>query len=288
MPIGILLGLSVLLSACAGPASLENRPGYRVDSRYTAVSYNSRIRHLVLHYTDSDEAHALKTLTGPLVSVHYVVPVPPRQPLASPQVYQLVDESQRAWHAGESAWQGHINLNDTSIGIEIVNQGPQDTATGRRWSLYPSEQIETLVALSRDIIDRHAIEPTDVVGHADIAPSRKIDPGPRFPWRQLYQAGIGAWPDDTTVASYRQRFQSRLPCVKQIQQALASYGYSLEASGTLDNRTRDVLRAFQMHFRPANYAGYPDPESMARLWALIEKYRGKETAAALLQEDSRL
>ncbi|GAB2801472.1 N-acetylmuramoyl-L-alanine amidase [Halomonas shantousis] len=281
-----LLVLSMLVSACTGSASLEKRTGYLVDSRHVATAYNSRIRHLVLHYTDSKERQALDTLTGPLVSAHYVVPLPPHRGLDQPLVFQLVKESQRAWHAGKSAWRGHTNLNDTSIGIEIVNQGPLVTAHGRRWDLYPAEQIKAVIALSRDIIERHGIEPTDVVGHADIAPSRKIDPGPRFPWYQLYQAGIGAWPDDATIKYYRQRFRNDPPSLRQVQLALVTYGYALNANGTLDDSTRDVLRAFQMHFRPANHAGYPDPETTALLWALIDKYRGSQAANELLAKPS--
>lgn len=275
---GALL-VAALLAGCSGPAMLEQRNGYVADHQYTAPSHSSRVHHLVLHYTDGDEARSLATLTGPNVSAHYVVPLPARWVYGQPRIYQLVDESRRAWHAGVSAWQHRHNLNDTSIGIEIVNRGPTDTTQGRVWAPYPPHQIDAVIALARDIIARHGIDPTDVVGHADIAPSRKIDPGPRFPWRQLHAAGIGAWPDDASVAHYLARFRHNPPTLIQLQCALAAYGYPITLSGRLDDRTRDVLRAFQMHFRPDDYLlsandnGQPNAETAATLWALLEKYR---------------
>nr|WP_297458770.1 N-acetylmuramoyl-L-alanine amidase [uncultured Halomonas sp.] len=264
---------AALLAGCSGPATLERRNGYVADHQYTAPSHSSRVHHLVLHYTDGGEARSLATLTGPDVSVHYVVPLPARWVHGQPRIYQLVDESRRAWHAGVSAWQHRHNLNDTSIGIEIVNRGPTDTTHGRVWAPYPTQQIDAVIALARDIIIRHGIDPANVVGHSDIAPARKIDPGPRFPWRRLHAAGIGAWPDDATVARYLARFRHDPPTLIQLQRALDAYGYSLEITGQLDDRTHDVLRAFQMHFRPAHYDGQPDAETAAILWALLEKYR---------------
>ncbi|MDV6319995.1 N-acetylmuramoyl-L-alanine amidase [Chromohalobacter sp. HP20-39] len=256
------------LTACSGTPMLESRDGYQVDHRYPSTAQSSRVRHLVLHYTDSNARRSLRTLTGPHVSSHYLV-----TRAAPPTVYQLVDESRRAWHAGASAWGSRSNLNDTSIGIEIVNRGPRDTPHGRTWTPYPAQQIDTLIALARDIIERHDIDPVDVVGHADIAPQRKIDPGPHFPWYRLYRAGIGAWPDADRVAAYQAYFRQHPPTLEQWQRALAAYGYPVRITGTLDRLTRDTLRAFQMHFRPAHYDGLPDAQSAAILWALLEKYR---------------
>ena len=254
------------LTACAAP-TLETRDGYQVDRRYTAPGQSSRVRHLVLHYTDSDARRSLSTLTGPHVSAHYVLT------REAPKVYQLVDESRRAWHAGASAWHSRTNLNDTSIGIEVVNRGPYQTPAGRAWTPYPSAQIDTLIALARDIVARHAIDPVDVVGHADIAPRRKIDPGPRFPWYRLYRAGIGAWPETERVMAYQRRFMTSPPSLIQWQRALVAYGYPVDVTGRFDALTHDTLRAFQMHFRPTRHDGYPDAHSAAILWALLEKYR---------------
>jgi len=261
----VLLSTLLALALCAcTPTHLERRDGYVVDHTRVAPSHNSRIRHLVLHYTDIDEAGSLNVLTGPHVSAHYVLPLPARHYRGEPLIYQLVDEERRAWHAGASAWKERTNLNDTSIGIEIVNSG---------WAPYPEAQIEALIALSRDIIARHNIHPTNVVAHSDIAPTRKIDPGPHFPWRQLYAAGIGVWPNEETVARWQAHFAGHPPSLATLQQALAAWGYRLRVTGELDHQTRAVLRAFQMRFRPADYRGEPDIETVATLWALLERYQ---------------
>jgi len=269
----ILLGAALILSACATPATLKERPGYWADQARSARAYNHRVRFLVLHYTGGNEARAFKVLTGPSVSSHYLVAPTPPSRSGEPIVYQLVAEDERAWHAGSSGWAGRSHLNDSSIGIEIVNAGPVNTSTGRVWKGFDSGQIAAVTRLARDIIDRYGIKPENVVGHSDIAPGRKIDPGPAFPWEQLHEAGVGAWPDARQVAAYRRRFNARMPSIRQIQAALAQYGYDIANTGVLDKRTRTVLISFQMHFRPARYNGQPDPGTVARLWALNDKYR---------------
>ncbi|MCE8015598.1 N-acetylmuramoyl-L-alanine amidase [Halomonas sp. MCCC 1A17488] len=288
-----LLGIAMAgawLAGCAAPEPLERRDGYVVDHTHVSPSHTSRVRHLVIHYTDVDEAESLAVLTGPHVSAHYVLPLPAREHRGQPRVYQLVDEERRAWHAGASAWKGRTDLNDTSIGVEIVNTGPDrpyaeverlleeapEASVEIGWAPYPEAQIEALIALSRDIIERHDIHPTDVVAHSDIAPTRKIDPGPQFPWRQLHEAGIGVWPNEEAVARWQARFEAESVPLATLQQALRSWGYRLEATGELDRETRAVLRAFQMRFRPANYRGQPDAETAAILWALLETYRPLE------------
>ncbi|MCK0743731.1 N-acetylmuramoyl-L-alanine amidase [Chromohalobacter nigrandesensis] len=269
LPMACVVAVCLLaLTACSGTPMLESRHGYQVDHRYQSTAQSSRVRHLVLHYTDSNARRSLHTLTGPHVSSHYLVTHD-----STPTVYQLVDESRRAWHAGASAWGSRANLNDTSIGIEIVNRGPRDMPHGRTWTPYPAQQIDTLIAVARDIIARHDIDPVDVVGHADVAPQRKIDPGPRFPWYRLYRAGIGAWPDTDRVAAYQAYFTQHPPSLAQFQRALAAYGYPVRITGTFDSLTHDTLRAFQMHFRPIRHEGFPDTQSTAILWALLEKYR---------------
>lgn len=284
---GLLLVVGSLLAACASPPVLESRPGYHVDHRYSSPSHNSRIRHLVIHYTDTDEADALATLTGPHVSSHYVLSLPARHHAGQPRVYQLVDESRRAWHAGASRWKHRPSINDTSIGIEIVNGGPDrpyaeverhldtdpDALAEIHWASYPEAQVETLIALARDIIERHDIHPTDVVAHSDIAPTRKVDPGPAFPWQRLYEAGIGVWPEEEDVACYAVHFTEHPPALETLQYALLAWGYPIVVSGEDDAQTRAVLRALQMRFRPADHRGRADAESAAILWALLKKYR---------------
>lgn len=284
-----ICGLALaVLAGCAGSPTTEMRDGYVADHAHQSRAFNHRVRYLILHYTDSEEPRALRTLLGPNVSSHYLIP---RDPNSSnnnnndlPTVWQLVDENERAWHAGVSAWEDRNQLNDTSIGVEIVNAGPLEKtvdeigASNRHWQRYPDAQIDAVIALARDIIRRYDLPPTAILGHSDIAPSRKIDPGPRFPWQRLHEAGIGAWPEDDVVAEYRRRFAHCAPPMLQIQRALSAYGYRLEATGVLDEATRDVLRAFQMHFRPANYAGQPDSETAAILWALLQRYRSQALA----------
>ncbi|CAN7250728.1 N-acetylmuramoyl-L-alanine amidase [Caballeronia sp. LjRoot29] len=260
-----------LLAACS--STEINRGAYIADTRYHAPSADSRVRFLVMHYTQGNEARSLAVLTGDDVSVHYVVPDNPPVSNGEPVVYQLVPESERAWHAGQSEWQGTTELNAASIGIENVNVGPIDTPQGRTWQPYPPAQVDALVKLAKDIVTRYKIPPTRVVGHSDIAPQRKTDPGPAFPWRTLYDNGIGAWPDDATVT---QRLAGRDPKslveVAALQQKLHRYGYDVATDGVLDDKTRRVIAAFQMHFRPADYAGNPDAETDAIAAALLDKY----------------
>jgi N-acetylmuramoyl-L-alanine amidase len=263
--------LCVLLAACS--TTQVDRGAYIADTRYHAPSVDSRVRFLVMHYTQSGEARSLAVLTGDDVSVHYVVPDAPRIENGEPVVYQLVPETERAWHAGKSEWQGTTELNAASIGIENVNVGPIDTRQGRTWAPYPPAQVDAIVKLAQDIVTRYKIPPTRVVGHSDIAPQRKIDPGPAFPWRTLYDNGIGAWPDDATVAQHLAgRDPKSLVDVAALQQKLHRYGYEVATDGVLDDKTRKVIAAFQMHFRATDYAGNPDAQTDAIASALLDKY----------------
>ncbi|RQZ89961.1 N-acetylmuramoyl-L-alanine amidase [Burkholderia cepacia] len=269
--IGASCAVLCLLAACTSPTLVE-RGTYYADTSLHARGADSRIRFLVMHYTESDEAKSLRTLTGDSVSVHYVIPPQPRIERGLPVVYQLVPESERAWHAGVSEWQGTTELNAVSIGIENVNRGPLDPQN-RTWQPYPPEQVAALTRLSKDIVARYAIPPTRVVGHSDIAPQRKIDPGPLFPWHALAQAGVGAWPDAPTVAARLAGRDPHAPVdVRELQLKLARYGYDVATDGVLDARTRRVFAAFQMHFRPADYTGDPDAETDAIAQALLDKY----------------
>jgi N-acetylmuramoyl-L-alanine amidase len=271
------LGLAASISMCiltACTTTTQDRGTYIADTRHHAKNADSRIRFLVMHYTEIDEARSLTVLTGDEVSVHYVVPDAPRIEKGEPVVYQLVPEDKRAWHAGLSSWQGATELNASSIGIENVNLGPIGEKNGERiWQPYPPAQVDALIKLSRDIVARYNIPPTRVVGHSDIAPQRKIDPGPLFPWRALYDAGVGAWPDEATVAAYLAGRDPKAPAdVRALQEKLKRYGYDIATDGVLDDKTRRVFSAFQMHFRPSDYAGNADAQSDAIAQALLDKY----------------
>lgn len=285
--IGVSCAVLGLLAACTSP-SLVERGTYYADTSLHARGADSRIRFLVMHYTESDETKSLRTLTGESVSVHYVIPPQPRTERGMPVVYQLVPEARRAWHAGVSEWQRTTELNAVSIGIENVNRGPLD-AQQRTWQPYPPEQVDALIRLSKDIVARYGIAPTRVVGHSDIAPQRKIDPGPLFPWHALAQAGVGAWPDDATVAARLGGRDPHAPVdVRDLQLKLARYGYDVPTDGVLDTRTQRVFAAFQMHFRPSDYAGNPDAESDAIAQALLDKYfPGTQAAAPAPAADTR-
>jgi N-acetylmuramoyl-L-alanine amidase len=251
--------LLALLAGCVTPPPT----GPQYDHTYTARGQSSRARFLVLHYTVSNRADSIKILTQQDVSAHYLVTDDP-----VPVIYNLVDEKNAAWHAGNSSWKNFTQLNNSSIGIEIVNPGWQDTPGGRVYAPFPQSQVDALIPLVRDIVTRHHIAPENVLGHADIAPLRKQDPGPMFPWRQLAAAGLVAWPDANRVASLVPIFQVQLPDIAWYQKKLATWGYGLVQSGVFDEQTRTVLAAFQMKYRPANIDGNPDVETAALLEAL--------------------
>ncbi|MFM8696044.1 MAG: N-acetylmuramoyl-L-alanine amidase [Betaproteobacteria bacterium] len=253
---GVLLA-AALVAGCAGP---------RIDAdTHRAVSHDSRAQFLILHYTAVDLATSIRILTQQRVSSHYLVT--DEQP---PRIYRLVDEDRRAWHAGISAWDGHAMLNGNSIGIEIVNLGNRSGPDGRPTDFqpYPPEQVELVVELVRDIVKRHQIRPDRVLGHSDIAPQRKIDPGPLFPWKRLADEGLVTWPKPEDVLQAQALYATAVPPVQWFQQALAKHGFLVAQHGELDEPTRRVVAAFQMKYRPAKYDGQPDAETAALLTAL--------------------
>ncbi|MGU5714484.1 N-acetylmuramoyl-L-alanine amidase [Aeromonas taiwanensis] len=264
------LCLLLLLGACQPDA-------YRLSSHHQSANQNERIAFLILHYTDEDDARSLRLLTESehKVSAHYLIPRDTdERPLP---VYQLVPDDQRAWHAGRSRWHQYAGLNASSLGIEIVNLGYDEKEAAlpahlRRWQPYTEAQIAALGALARELVKRYDIPHTQVLGHSDVAPERKQDPGPRFPWRELaLRYGVGAWPDEARVAALRQQGLPAWPLLVW-QQQLARYGYGIAPSGEWDEQSRAVMRAFQLHFRPAQVSGEPDAECQAILMALLERY----------------
>ena len=254
--------LALCLALLAGCAS-----GPRIDTRYNAVGQNSRVQYIVLHYTSTDLARSLQLLTEGEVSSHYLIGDSPAT------IYRLVDEDRRAWHAGVSQWQGRTWLNGTTIGIELVNQGFYQGPNGRYWQPYAPAQIEALIPLLKDIVQRHQLPLGSIIGHSDIAPQRKVDPGPLFPWKQLADAGLVPWPDATAVARQQALFSVSLPSVAWFQAQLARQGYEVAEHGELDKATRNVLAAFQMKYRQANYDGEPDAETAALLLVLNQQIK---------------
>ncbi|NDJ58310.1 N-acetylmuramoyl-L-alanine amidase [Enterobacteriaceae bacterium 4M9] len=264
--------LTLLLVGCAGEKGVVERGDYRVDTNHPAQSAYSRARILVIHYTAGEFASSLATLVGHDVSAHYLIPEAPPERGGKPLVWELVAEDKLAWHAGVSYWRGSTRINDVSIGIELENQGYSVVGGEKRFYPFADAQIQALVRVARDVIRRNGIAPQNVVAHADIAPQRKDDPGPLFPWQALAQAGIGAWPDPARVAFY---LNGRAPS-QPVDQAslldlLARYGYEVSAQMTARQQQR-VIAAFQMHFRPARYDGVADAQTQAIAEALLEKY----------------
>jgi len=225
---------------------------------------------LLLHYTGMQDAgSALQWLCNPVsqVSCHYFV-------FEDGRVLQLVPEGRRAWHAGRSAWEGGGDVNSRSIGVEIVNPGFE-------WGYrdFPDEQIAAVTLLCRDVAERWRIRPSHVLAHSDVAPTRKRDPGERFPWGRLHAAGIGHWTVPAPLGGGRAltRGEEGRP-IAALQAMLALYGYVLDPSGVFDEETEAVVRAFQRHFRPALVDGVADASTITTLRDLIASRPPPEAA----------
>jgi N-acetylmuramoyl-L-alanine amidase len=170
-----------------------------------------------------------------------------------------VAEEDRAWHAGQSSWLGEPDVNSRSIGIEIVNGGHDFGLPD-----FPSLQVHAVVDLVRDIITRRKLPPKAVVGHSDIAPGRKLDPGEKFPWRVLAAAGVSIWPrGNASPSAVALAAGATGESVAALQQSLATIGYAVEPSGAYDEATRVALSAFQRRFRPERVDGVADAETSA-------------------------
>lgn len=267
-----LVAAALLLAGCAGEKGIVEKEGYQLDTRRQAQAAYPRIKVLVIHYIADDFDSSLATLTDKQVSSHYLVPAVPPRYNGKPRIWQLVPEQELAWHAGISAWRGATRLNDTSIGIELENRGWQKSAGVKYFAPFEPAQIQALIPLAKDIIARYHIKPENVVAHADIAPQRKDDPGPLFPWQQLAQQGIGAWPDAQRVNFYLAGRAPHTPVdTASLLELLARYGYDVKPDMT-PREQRRVIMAFQMHFRPTLYNGEADAETQAIAEALLEKY----------------
>ncbi len=217
-----------------------------------------RIDILLLHYTDmASAAAALKRLTSQAarVSAHYCID-------EDGTTYRLVPEQRRAWHAGLSYWAGATDINARSIGIELVNPGH---TCGYR--PFPDAQMRALENLARGILARHPIPAHRVLGHSDVAPARKIDPGELFDWQRLARAGIGVWPQPLGFPDFGPA--SSPNAIADVQSKLGRFGYGVAVTGILDQATRHALSAFQRHFRPCDFGGKPDGETRRLLAALI-------------------
>ena len=244
---------------------------------------------LLLHYTGMPAGRgmtaaerAIRWLTHPAseVSAHYVVG-------ENGGITQLVPESRRAWHAGRSSWAGESDVNSASIGIEIANPGhwwdlaglpdrdpswPVETHPG--YSDFPEVQIAAVIALSRDIVARHGIRPERVLGHSDVSPGRKRDPGERFPWDRLASAGVGVVVAPEPIGSVGGRDLTTgetSPAVAAMQVLFARLGYGITIDGHFGATTRDVVEAFQRHWRREKVDGIADRSTLLTLHRLVTR-----------------
>src|SRR5258706_6066933 len=226
----------------------ERREGFRSDI-------------LLLHYTGMASAEAaIHWLAAPesRVSCHYVVD-------EEGAVTQMVQEAFRAWHAGASHWSGIDDVNSCSIGIEV-----QDPGHGAGYPDFPEPQMAGVEALCLDIVRRHEIKPHRVLAHSDVAPRRKIDPGEKFDWQRLSNAGVGHWVPPAPISNgmILGRGKSGDEVIR-LRRQLRAYGYGIEATGDFDEHTEIVVKAFQRHFRPGFVDGRADRSTVETLDALL-------------------
>ena len=234
--------------------TLTDTPSPNFDERTAPPSM------IVLHYTGMQTGQAaLERLRDPQakVSAHYLVEEDGR-------AFRLVAEERRAWHAGVSFWRGRRGVNGDSIGVEIVNPGHE-------WGYraFPEAQIASLIDLLTDIRTRWTIEDRDIVGHSDIAPDRKEDPGELFPWSVLAAAGHGLWVEPSPAPGAPIGEGAEGAAVFALQAGFTRLGYDLPPTGTFDAATTTIVRAFQRHWRPGKLDGVADGEPRARLIALL-------------------
>jgi N-acetylmuramoyl-L-alanine amidase len=226
---------------------------------------------ILLHYTGMLNAGAaLERLCAPAseVSAHYLV-------FEDGRVIQMVQESKRAWHAGASVWAGETDINSCSIGIEIANPGHE-----YGYPDFPKRQIAAVTALCRGILTRNTIPAERVLGHSDVAPARKQDPGEKFPWRTLYDSGVGNWVKPALITEGAPlALGDRGDAVTAMQRSLSEYGYGVAINGNYDSAMHEVVGAFQRHFRPERVDGVGDASTRATLQDLLA-HRGRPRTIA--------
>ncbi len=232
---------------------------------------------LLLHYTNMATAvAAIERLCDPdsRVSCHYLI-------AEDGEITQMVEEEHRAWHAGRSLWAGCDDINSCSIGIEIANVGPD-----HGYPPFPDIQMEAVEALCHDIFSRHRIAPERVLAHSDVAPSRKQDPGEKFDWERLFNAGIGLWVEPEPIddcEGFKPGDTSKH--ILNLQSALATYGYGVKITGTYDEQTKNVVAAFQRHFRQGRVDGIADFSTSQTLFNLLQLL-GKNNPAQIPPNES--
>ena len=256
--------------------TVRNIGKFQVDSStYISRGKEERIKFIILHYTALDNVGSIRELTGG-VSAHFLV-----LDEDDNKIYSLVPLEQRAWHAGVSAFRGRTNINDTSVGIEIVNDGiakeyrsdPNPYHPYDHYVDYKPIQIEKVAQIIKYVAEKYNIPARNIVAHSDIAPSRKKDPGAKFPWKELYDKyNIGAWYDEADKQEFMDEEKFNATSIREIKDELRKYGYEINRLDEWDKESKDVVYAFQLHFNPKNATGEMDLETFAILKALNKKY----------------
>ena len=256
--------------------TVRNIGKFQVDSStYISRGKEERIKFIILHYTALDNVGSIRELTGG-VSAHFLV-----LDEDDNKIYSLVPLEQRAWHAGVSAFRGRTNINDTSVGIEIVNDGiakeyrsdPNPYHPYDHYVDYKPIQIEKVAQIIKYVAEKYNIPARNIVAHSDIAPSRKKDPGAKFPWKELYDKyNIGAWYDEADKQEFMDEEKFNATSIREIKDELRKYGYEINRFDEWDKESKDVVYAFQLHFNPKNATGEMDLETFAILKALNKKY----------------
>lgn len=225
--------------------SILDRPSPNHDARPDGCAIDM----LMMHYTGMETAAAaLERMCDPesRVAAHYMID-------EDGTTYRLLAEESRGWHAGISFWAGKSGVNDCSVGIELVNPGHE---FGYR--PFPEPQMAALEVLSKGILSRHPIPPERVIGHSDVAPDRKTDPGELFDWARLARAGIGVWPGRVTPVAKAD--------MAEVARLLAAIGYDIGGDG---DTLRVAITAFQRHFQQHKVDGIADGETQAIAAALV-------------------
>lgn len=251
---------------------IHNYPSPNFNNRITGC----KIDKLVIHYTHATGEMALRKLCEPelfnpprKVSAHYFIN-------AEGEIYSLVPEEKNAWHAGIAYWENTEKINSTSIGIELENSGETP---------FSDKQMDALIALSKDILSRHNIPSYNVIGHSDVAPERKEDPGIFFDWKKLADHGIGLWPESNEELKQKVWDGNIL----SLQEKLNDYGYNISESGEMDEGTEKAILAWQRHFRPQGCNGLWDNECETKLESLLQQKHTvkKESFARRFKSENR-
>lgn len=233
----------------------------QLSPNYGPRREGAKINLVILHYTGmSDARKACDWLCNEesQVSSHYLIN-------EAGDIVQMVDEANRAWHAGVSSWQNDEDVNSASIGIEIQNIGHS-----QGYPDFPKVQMEAVASLCEDLVKRYRIKPRNILAHSDVAPGRKIDPGEKFGWAYLHGRGVGHWvvPEPMRGGTFLQAGDSG-DAVIALKAMLKLYGYGIELSDHYDQRTKTVVEAFQRHFRPDVVDGVADQSTVATLHKLL-------------------